>query len=139
MPQPERNGIVSVRRRSPVALTVRERRAAAQPVLEVWVGAHRVATILTTAARAAPLGVLLTGPAWLLVVAADVHADLLGRVWALVPAEGAAAELGDHDLVYAVPLGSVHCPGPARRHPGDLLAEARRLLSELAGVGDAHA
>ncbi|HEX8696980.1 MAG TPA: hypothetical protein VF746_31470 [Longimicrobium sp.] len=137
MPDHARVRIVSVRRRSPVSLSVRERveSAAADPVLEVLADARPLVTIPTAGARAAALRTLLSGPAWLLVVAADVHAELVARVWALVPAQEAGRELHEDELVYAIPLGFVRRPGPSRAHPTDLVAEARHLLGVLAPGG----
>lgn len=137
MPEHARPRIIAVRRRGPVSLSARERAAANPPVLEVCAGSSPIGTIRAAGARAAALRALLTGPAWLLVVAADVRADLVGRVWALLPTvRPAADELLDDDLVYAVPLGYVRRPAHARVHPADLLAEARHLLAALARDGD---
>ena len=125
--------IVAIRRRDPVQLTLREDvdRAAVQ----VAAGTRVFGTVPAPPGSAPAVGALLAGPAWLLIVAADVRSMVVGRVWALVPADPGPAGtgvLGDEDLVYAIVLADVH---EARSHAPDLLADVRRLLSELTDTG----
>jgi hypothetical protein len=125
--------IVAVRRRNPVQLTLRE--DADHAAVQVAAGARVIGTVPAPPGSGPAVRALLGGPAWLLIVAADVRSVVVGRVWALVPADSGPAEtgvLGDEDLVYAVALADVH---EARSHAPDLLADVRRLLSELIGTG----
>ncbi|WP_329683296.1 hypothetical protein [Longimicrobium sp.] len=79
---------------------------------------------------------MLARPVWLLAVAAEVHGDVVGRVWALVAAEPAPAEVGelrDEDMVFALLLTDVHEPRARRAEPADLVAEVRQILARLVG------
>lgn len=132
MPTPHHR-IVAVRRRNPITLALRDRGDGA---MQVSSGARVIGNVPVAPGRAAAVRALLDRPVWLLAVAAEVHGDVVGRVWALVAADAAPAEAGelrDEDMVFALPLADVHEPRSRRADPGDLVAEVRQILARLAG------
>jgi hypothetical protein len=134
--------IVSVRRRSPVALSVHVPPAPDETeafAVEVCAGGRPIATLAVDVEAAAALACLLRQPAWLLIVAVEIPTGVVGRLWALVPAPAdgrakpqAQPELADDDLVYAFPLADLAVIPAARAHPDDVVAEVRHLLGTLA-------
>lgn len=135
--QPEVSAAVCVRRRRAVMLSIRVPPGAGlEPAqVEVCADASPIARMFTTHAGAhAALAALLRGPAWLQVVAVEVSCHVLGMLWALIPASAAEArpeEIGDEELVYALPLAEIELSADRRTHPYDLAAELHTLIADL--------
>jgi hypothetical protein len=138
-PPPQRAAsvrVVSARRRSAVALTLRASGWSASDAdsicIEVCADSRTLARYAVDRATAVALACLLDGPVWLLIVAADAPGCVFGRLWALVPAtEQAPIALADDDRVYALPLTDLRVADDQRAHPGDLIAEVSHLLHNL--------
>lgn len=136
-PPPQRASsvrVVTARRRSAVALTLRASTASAagHVCIEVCADSRTLARYAVDHATAVALACLLEGPVWLLIVAADAPGCVFGRLWALVPAANQPPlALADDDGVYALPLTDLRVADEQRAHPGDLIAEVSHLLHNL--------
>lgn len=141
MPQrrpPSTSRIVVVRRRSPVVLQTAPVADKSGGVM-VYADGRLIARLDTDAELVPAVAGLLSGPTWLLLVAARLPVHILGRLWVLVPAQpsapGAAPlELRDDDEVYAYLLAEVVRPAEAP-DSDDLATEAGRLLESATAPG----
>ena len=133
--------IVVVRRRTPVHLHTATGADPASGV-DVYADGRLIARIDTDPELAPAVAGLLSGPAWLFLVAARLPVEIVGRLWVLIPVQPAAhdgagvAELRDEEEVYAYPIAEL--ARPAEAAADDLAAEAGRLLESAARASSPH-
>lgn len=124
--------IVVIRRRAPVNLHTATGPDPASGVL-VYADGMLIARIDAAPELVPAVAGLLRGPAWLILVAARLPVEIVGRLWVMVPVQppsfGAGLpELRDDDEVYAYPIAELARPAEAPGASDDLAAEAGRLL-----------